>query len=81
MLEPRDVEREGKEVKEYVIADINKIWFEYDQQNDILYINFGLEVEEADESFLTEDNIVVRIKDNKVIGLTVFDFMRRIGQA
>ncbi len=81
MLESRDVEREGKEVKEYVIADINKIWFEYDQQNDILYINFGLEVEEADESFLTEDNIVVRIKDNKVIGLTVFDFMRRIGQA
>ncbi len=81
MLGSRDVEREGKEVKEYVIADINKIWFEYDQQNDILYINFGLEVEEADESFLTEDNIVVRIKDNKVIGLTVFDFMRRIGQA
>ena len=81
MFESKDVEREGKEVKEYVIADINKIWFEYDQQNDILYINFGLEVEEADESFLTEDNIVVRIKDNKVIGLTVFDFMRRIGQA
>ncbi len=81
MLGSRDVEREGKEVKEYVIADINKIWFEYDQQNDILYINFGLEVEEADESFLTEDNIVVRIKGNKVIGLTVFDFMRRIGQA
>ncbi len=81
MFESKDVEREGKEVREYVIADINKIWFEYDQQNDILYINFGLEVEEADESFLTEDNIVVRIKDNKVIGLTVFDFMRRIGQA
>ena len=81
MFESKDVEREGKEVKEYVIADINKIWFEYDQQNDILYINFGLEVEEADESFLTEDNIVVRIKDNKVIGLTIFDFMRRIGQA
>ncbi len=72
---------EGKGKKEYVIADVNKIWFEYDHQNDILYINFGLEVEEADESFLTEDNIVVRIKDNKVIGLTVFDFMRRIGQA
>ena len=66
--------------RRYMIADVDKIWFEYDQQNDILYINFGLDVEEADESFLTEDNIVVRIKNNMVVGLTVFDFMKRIGQ-
>jgi len=66
--------------KRYMIADVEKIWFEYDQQNDILYINFGLDVEDADESFLTEDNIVVRIKNNTVVGLTVFDFMKRIGQ-
>jgi len=66
--------------RKYMIANVEKIWFEYDQQNDILYINFGLDVEEADESFLTEDNIVVRIKNNMVVGLTVFDFMKRIGQ-
>lgn len=66
--------------RKYVLADVEKIWFEYDQQNDILYINFGLDIEDADESFLTEDNIVVRIKDNRIVGLTVFDFMKRIGQ-
>lgn len=73
-------EKHEEQRKRYIIAEVEKIWFEYDQQNDILYINFGLDVEEADESFLTEDNIVVRIKNNMVVGLTVFDFMKRIGQ-
>ncbi len=69
-----------EEAKEYKIGNLDKIWFEYDSQNDILYINFGLDIEEADESFLTDDNIVIRLRNGKVIGITVFDFMRRIGQ-
>ncbi len=73
-------EKVEKNEKEYKISNLDKIWFEYDSQNDILYINFGLDIEEADESFLTEDNIVIRLKNGKVIGITVFDFMRRIGQ-
>ena len=67
-----------KEVKEYKLASIDRIWFEYDKQNDILYINFGLDVEDADEEFLTEDNIVVRIKDGRVVSLTVFEFSKRV---
>ena len=69
-----------EESKEYKIGNLDKIWFEYDSQNDILYINFGLDIEEADESFLTDDNIVIRLRNGKVIGITVFDFMKRIGQ-
>ncbi len=61
------------------IGDINHIWFEYDQQNDILYINFGYDIEDADESFLTENDIAVRIKNGKVVSLTVFDFTKKIG--
>ncbi len=72
--------RSREEAKEYKIGNLDKIWFEYDSQNDILYINFGLDIEEADESFLTDDNIVIRLRNGKVIGITVFDFMRRIGQ-
>lgn len=67
-----------KEVKEYKLASIDRIWFEYDKQNDILYINFGLDVEDADEEFLTEDNIVVRIKNGRVVSLTVFEFSKRV---
>lgn len=68
--------RSGKDLP---ISDINNIWFEYDRQNDILYINFGYDIEDADESFLTDNDIAVRIKNNKIVSLTIFDFMKRIG--
>jgi uncharacterized protein YuzE len=70
------VNRSGKDLP---ISDINNIWFEYDRQNDILYINFGYDIEDADESFLTDNDIAVRIKNNKIVSLTIFDFMKRIG--
>ncbi len=70
--------REPEKKKDLLIGDINKIWFEYDRQNDILYINFGYDIEDADESILTENDIGVRIKGNRVVSLTVFDFSKRI---
>ena len=73
-------ERSGNSTKrELMIADVEHIWLEYDRQNDILYINFGYDVEDADESFLTENDIVVRIKNGKVVSLTIFDFSRKVG--
>ena len=69
----------GQTSKNLPISDVNNIWFEYDRQNDILYINFGYDIEDADESFLTDNDIAVRIKDNKIVSLTIFDFMKRIG--
>jgi len=65
--------------RSYELADVENIWFEYDRQNDILYINFGYDVEDADESILTNSNVVVRIKRGKVVSLTVFDFSKRVG--
>ena len=61
------------------MADIERIWFDYDKQNDILYINFGYNLEDADESIMTENDIVIRIKDNMIVGITVFDFSKRVG--
>lgn len=69
----------GNKSRELVIRDVNQVWFEYDRQTDILYINFGYDIEEVDEALLTESNVVVRIKEGKVVSLTVFDFMKRIG--
>jgi len=65
--------------RELLIGDIEHIWLEYDKQSDILYINFGYDVEDADESILTENDIVIRIKDGKVVSLTIFDFSRKVG--
>ena len=65
--------------EELLIGDVEKTWFEYDRQNDILYINFGYDIEDADESIMVEDDVVIRIKNGKVVSITVFDFARKIG--
>jgi uncharacterized protein YuzE len=66
------------EGNDLVLGDLENIWFEYDKQNDILYINFGYDVEDADESILTSNNVVVRIKNRRVVSLTVFDFSKKV---
>lgn len=64
-----------EKVKEYRISDLDKIWMEYDRQNDILYINFGYDIEDADEEFLSGDgDIVVRIKNGRVVSIMIMNF-------
>lgn len=64
-----------EKVKEYKISDLDKIWMEYDRQNDILYINFGYDIEDADEEFLSGDgDIVVRIKNGRVVSIMIMNF-------
>lgn len=64
-----------EKVKEYRISDLDKIWMEYDRQNDILYINFGYDIEDADEEFLSGDgDIVVRIKNRRVVSIMIMNF-------
>ena len=67
-------------MKKIMVADASNIWFEYDNQNDILYINFGTDIEDADDQILTENNVVVRIKKGKIVSLTVFDLSKKIGR-
>ena len=69
----------NNEEKELLIGDVEKTWFEYDKQNDILYINFGYDIEDADESILVGEDTVIRIKNGKVVSITIFDFARKIG--
>jgi len=68
------------ETKMYSIKDLDKIWIEYDKQNDILYINFGYDIEEADEEFLSKDeDIIVRIKDGRVVSIMIMNFSGKAG--
>jgi uncharacterized protein YuzE len=61
------------------IEDIEKVWFEYDKQSDILYIHFADPEEEAEEAIMTENEIVFRIKDGKLLGMTIMEFSRKSG--
>jgi len=62
---------------EVTVENIDKLDVAYDKQRDVLYISFG-EPREADESKLTENDIVVRYRHGKVIGLTIISFSKRL---
>jgi uncharacterized protein YuzE len=48
----------------------------YDEQADVLYVTF--EREEATNSDLTDDDIVLRYRDDAIIGLTVLHASTRV---
>jgi uncharacterized protein YuzE len=66
--------------REFLVRDLEKMWFEYDKQNDILYINFGESAEEADEEFLSENGeIAFRIKDGRIVSIMIIGFSSKAG--
>jgi uncharacterized protein YuzE len=51
----------------------------YDPEGDVLYISFG-EPQPADDSEITDDDIVVRTKNGKIVGLTILNARARVLQ-
>lgn len=51
-----------------------KLWIDYDNDADVLYVNFG-KPQKADDSY-QEDGIIRRKKNKKLIGLTFLDASR-----
>ena len=46
-----------------------KIWVDYDQEADVLYINFKKPAH-AEDSELTDDDVIVRYDKGQVVGMT-----------
>ncbi len=62
-------------ITSYPLANVEDIWIEYDGSSDTLYIVFGKE--EAEESILVGDNIVINISQGKIVGITILEFKKR----
>nr|MDO8079380.1 DUF2283 domain-containing protein [Candidatus Freyarchaeota archaeon] len=54
----------------------NKMWVTYDRDADALYINFK-KPSHADDSELTDDDIIIRYEKGEVIGITVLNASKR----
>ena len=72
----REYEEALSRVSELKIGDLRKMWIEYDKQNDILYIIFG--EEEPDESLMIDDDVVVSLRGDKVVGISIYNFSKRV---
>ncbi len=57
----------------FLLKDIDIVC---DRDNDALYISFG-KVQEADDSELTDNDVVVRYRKGRIIGVTVLEFSKR----
>ncbi len=73
----REYEESIEKLENLKIGSLRDLWIEYDKQSDILYILFGKE--EPDESIMLDDDVIVNIKDDKIVGIIIQEFSRRAG--
>lgn len=79
----------GKEIiKKEVMAEIfkatphllkfptTKMWIDYDQQGDVLYISFK-RPQKATDSEMLENGILFRYRDDELVGITILDASKR----
>lgn len=54
----------------------NAVWMTYDAEADVLYINFR-KPSVADDSELTDDDVIIRYAGDNVVGYTVLHVSQR----
>ena len=54
----------------------NYLWSSYDSEADILYINFK-KPSHATDSELTDDDIIIRYEEDRIVGLTILHASKR----
>ena len=47
-----------------------RIWYSYDEEADVLYLSFK-KPSHADDSELTDDDVIIRYEKGEVVGITV----------
>ena len=54
----------------------NSVWMSYDQEADVLYVNYR-KPSVATESDITEDAVIVRYEGDEIVGLTILHASQR----
>ncbi len=56
---------------------IQKTKVDYEREADVLYISFGGS-QPADDSDVTDEGVIIRLKEGKIIGLTISNAKKRL---
>ncbi len=54
----------------------DRAWYSYDKEADVLYLNFK-KPSHADDSELTDDDVIIRYEKGEVVGITVLNASSR----
>ena len=60
----------------FLSIPFQSMWYYYDREADALYLNFK-KPSHADDSELTEDDVIIRYEAGEIVGLTVLHASRR----
>lgn len=63
-------------IPELLEVPYSRIWTTYDEEADVLYINFK-KPSHADDSELTDDDVIIRYEKGEIIGITILNASRR----
>ena len=53
------------------------VWSSYDSEADVLYLHFK-KTNNADNSEMTKDEIIIRYENNEIIGITILNASKKI---
>jgi uncharacterized protein YuzE len=73
---PGDVTRYLKAVPHLVRLPVSKMWIDYDEEADVLYLSFR-RPQRATDSEVRADGIIVRKRGKEIVGLTILDASMR----
>lgn len=54
----------------------DRIWYSYDQEADVVYLSFK-KPSKADDSTLTDDDVIIRYEKGEVVGITILHASKR----
>jgi len=72
-----EVEKVLALVPELLEISYPRIWVTYDREADVLYINFK-KPSHADDSELTDDDIIIRYEKEEMVGITILNANKRV---
>ena len=73
-----EVEKVSALVPHLLTIPHKKIWVDYDEEADVLYVNFK-KPSRADDSELTDDDVIIRREKGEVVGMTFLNVTKRFG--
>jgi uncharacterized protein YuzE len=71
-----EIERIIDIVPQIINIPFERIWSSYDAEADVLYLNFK-KPSHADDSELTEDDIIIRYEKGEIIGVTILNASKK----
>ena len=75
-MAPVEVKKVLEIVPDLLKVPHSRIWTSYDKDADVLYINFK-KPSHADDSEITDDDIIIRYEKGEIVGITVLHASKR----